>query len=333
MGLNSPVDPPNPKWYLEKLSLFSLSLYEVDEGIIKLLYHFILADHLSVYQLFKTEKLGNGKLHYKSTHKAFQRLVDLNLVERIELDDDIQLSEKELTRSPNYYKLSEEGLFTLYVKNKTYFPHPTIIKANGGKLKLKLVDLSKNFLLRYRKYELYRHCLYPWIEHNTIASCSPKFAKTINGLLSDMCIHMEKSLRYFQYKHIFSQYYKEMNVLEEGIGAWEKDEKIPFWTYLEKIDIFGKKVKENKVSGKKMSLPPPTLTLKQREITGQISEAIREEAKSFRFKPLYYRAIFSLVIGKIEDEDKKILGQDTKFKRILDEVNMQFNNNYGALKQ
>ena len=53
MGLTSPIDPPNPKWYIEKLSLFSLSLYEVDEGIIKLLYHFILADHLSVYQLFK----------------------------------------------------------------------------------------------------------------------------------------------------------------------------------------------------------------------------------------------------------------------------------------
>ena len=82
-----------------------------------------------------------------------------------------------------------------------------------------------------------------------------------------------------------------------------------------------------------MSLPPPTLTLKQREITGQISKAILEEAKSFSLKPLYYRAIFSLVIGNIEDEDKKILENDTKFKRILDEVNTQFKNNYGALKQ
>ncbi len=77
----------------------------------------------------------NEKLHYKSTHKAFQRLVELNLVERTGLDDDMQLSEKELTRSPKYYKLSEEGLFTLYIKNKTYFPLPSIIKANGGKSK------------------------------------------------------------------------------------------------------------------------------------------------------------------------------------------------------
>jgi hypothetical protein len=100
MGLTSPVESSSPKWYIDKLSLFSLSLDEVDEGIIKLLSHFISSDHLSIYQLFKAEKLKNEKLHYKSTHKAFQRLVDLNLVERIESDDDIQLSEKELTRSP-----------------------------------------------------------------------------------------------------------------------------------------------------------------------------------------------------------------------------------------
>ena len=124
-----------------------------------------------------------------------------------------------------------------------------------------------------------------------------------------------------------------MNVLEEGIDAWEKDDKIPFVTLLEKIDNFGKKEKENKVGGKKMSLPPPALTLKQRDITGQISEAILEEAKSFSLKPLYHRAIFSLVIGNIKDEDKKLLEKDTKFKRKLDEVNMQFKNNYGALKQ
>jgi hypothetical protein len=332
MGITSPVDYPSPKWYIDKLSLFSLSLDEVDEGIIKLLSHFISADHLSVYQLFKAEKLGNRKLHYKSTHKAFQRLVNLNLVERIELYDDIQLSEKELTRSPKYYKLSEEGLFTLYIKNKTYFPLPSAIKVNGGKQNVKLVDLSKNFLLRYRKYDFYRFCLYPWIEHNTIASCSPQFAKTINELLSDICIYMEKSLRYFYYKHIFSQFYKEMNIMEEGIHAWEKDDKTPMRSLLEKLDYFEKKEKENKGDGKKISLPPSALTPKERAISEQISKAILEEAKSFNLKPLYYRLIFSLVIGNIKEEDKKLLGQDAKFKRILDEVNAQFKNNYNALK-
>ena len=333
MGLINPIEPLNPGWYLWKLTFCSLSLDKVDKGIIKLLSHFISADHLSVYQLFKAEKLVNEKLHYKSTHKAFQRLVELNLVERTGLDDDMQLSEKELTRSPKYYKLSEEGLFTLYIKNKTYFPLPSIIKANGGKRKVKLVDLSKNFLLRYRRYEFYRYCLYPWIEYNTIASCSPQFAKTINELLSDMCIYMEKSLRYFYNKHVFSQIFKELNVLGEGIYPGEKDDKIPLVSLAEKIDNFEEKEKENKVGGRRMSLPPPALTLKQRAITGQISVAILDEAKSFSLKPLYHRVIFSLVIGNIKDEDKKLLEKDTKFKKKLYEVNMQFKNNYGALKK
>jgi hypothetical protein len=174
--------------------------------------------------------------------------------------------------------------------------------------------------------------LHPLIENNTIASCSPQFAKTINELLSDICIYMEKSLRYFHYKHIFSQYHKEMDILEEGIHAGEKDDKIPMMSFLEKIDNFEKKDKENKGDGKKMSLPSPALTLKQRAITGQISEAVLEEAKSFNLKPLYYRVIFSLVMGNIKEEDKKLLEKDTKFKRILDEVNTQFKNNYTALK-
>jgi hypothetical protein len=37
-------------------------------------------------------------------------------------------------------------------------------------------------------------------------------------------------------------------------------------------------------------------------------------------------------MGNIKEEDKKLLEKDTKFKRILDEVNTQFKNNYTALK-
>jgi hypothetical protein len=332
MGLVNPIEPPNPKWYIWKLTFFIRNLDNVDKITIKLLSHFISADHLSVYQLFKAEKLKNEKLHYKSTHNAFQRLVDLKLVERIEADDDIQPSEKELVRSPIYYKLSEEGLFTLYIKNKTYFPHPSIIKGNGGKRKLRLVDLSKNFLLKYRRYEFYKFCLYPWIEHNTIASCSPQFAKTINELLSDICIYMEKSLRYFYKRHFFSRISKEMDIHEEGIKAGEKDDKIPLMALVEKVDDFEEQEKGNKGGGKKTLPPRSALTLKQRAITGQISEAILEETKSFDLKPLYYRLIFSLVIGNIKEEDKKLLGQDAKFKKILDEVTTQFQNNCSTLK-
>src|ERR1700712_2586418 len=127
MGLANPIEPPSPQRYIWKLIFFVPNTDKVDKGTTKLLSHFISADHLSVYQIFKAEKLMNGKLHYKSTHQAFQRLVDLKLVERIEPGDDAQLSEKELVRSPRYYKLSEEGLFTLYIKNKAHFPHLSII--------------------------------------------------------------------------------------------------------------------------------------------------------------------------------------------------------------
>jgi len=143
---------------------------------------------------------------------------------------------------------------------------------------------------------------------------------------------MEKSLRYFRYKHVFSQFYKEMDILDKGIHEWEKDDKTPMMSLLQKIGNFEKKEKENKGDGKKSSLPQPALTLKERAIKGQISDAILEEAKWFNLKPLYYRLIFSLVMGNIKEEDKKLLGQDAKFKKILDEVNAQFKNKYNTLK-
>ncbi len=52
---------------------------------------------------------------------------------------------------------------------------------------------------------------------------------------------------------------------------------------------------------------------------------------SVNFKSLYYRAIFSLVSENIRDEDKKMLQQDLKFKKMLTQLNNHFQSNYNLL--
>ena len=107
---------------------------------------FISAGHLSAYQLFKEEKLMNGKLHYKSAHKIFQKTVDPKTVERV--TGNTQLSEKESARNPKC-KLSEQGLFTLYIKNRT------LSISNGHRVKwpkkIKTGVFIKGFVIKIQK--------------------------------------------------------------------------------------------------------------------------------------------------------------------------------------
>ena len=175
--------PYGPFDYISKLFSSIIELHEIDDRVMQILSHFILNKRLSAYQIFKKEKSLNNELDYSNTNKKVKRLLNLDLIEKIK--DNKQFSEVELIRNPIYYKLTEQGLFVLYLKHKTYSPRSTVVTVKG-KEKLIPITLSKNSLLIYSEYDFYKFCLYPWMSHNTIASCSQKFAKKIYDSLSDI---------------------------------------------------------------------------------------------------------------------------------------------------
>jgi len=117
--------------YISKLFSSIIDLRKIDDSLMPILSHFILKKHLSAYQIFKKEKSINNILIYRSTNKKVKRLLDLDLIERIK--DNTQLSEVELKRNAIYYKLTEQGLFALYLKHKIYSPRPKVVKVKGKK--------------------------------------------------------------------------------------------------------------------------------------------------------------------------------------------------------
>ena len=117
--------------YISKLYYSIVDLRKIDDSLMPILSYFILKKHLSAYQIFKEEKSIDGKLIYRSTNKKVKRLLDLDLIERIK--DNAQLSEVELKRAAIYYKLTEQGLFALYLKHRIYSPHPIVVRVKGKK--------------------------------------------------------------------------------------------------------------------------------------------------------------------------------------------------------
>lgn len=129
-----------------------------------------------------------GKLHHKNTHDL-QKTVDPKMVERA--TGNTQLSEKESARNPKC-KLSEQGLFTLYTKNKTYFPF-----SIGHRIKW---QKTQNWCIYQRVcYKDTENmvfigiiCIQGW--NTRQLPVSPQFARVINDLLSGICTGIEKSL-------------------------------------------------------------------------------------------------------------------------------------------
>lgn len=323
-----PDVPYGPSEYLSKLFSSIIDLRKIDDSLVPILSHFILKKHLSAYQIFVKEKSTDDNLIYRSTNKKVRRLLDLDLIERIK--DNTQLSEVELKHNPIFYKLTEQGLFALYLKHKIYSPHPIVVRVKGNE-KLMPITLSKNSLLRYADYDFYKFCLYPWMSHDTIASCSQQFAKKIHDSLSDISLCIEKYLLSSYYRDLISLLSKEYDDSQRGIDASGIDHMI---SLSEKID-YSKNKKDNiTISLKKSNgeiMPSQYLNFNERKVLDQMTNDHYKRVASVNFKSMYYRAVFSLVGENIKDEDKKILQQDLKFKKMLTQLNNHFQSNYNLL--
>lgn len=299
--------------YISKLFSSIIELHEIDDSVMQILSYFILKKHLSAYQIFKKEKSLNSKLDYSITNKKVKRILDLDLIEKIK--DNTQLSEVELKRNPKYYKLTEQGLFALYLKHKTYSPRLTVVNLKG-KERLIPITLSKNSLLRYREYDFYKFCLYPWMSHNSIASCSQQFAKKIHDSLSDISLYIEKYLLSTYYENLLPT---QSDDYPRGIDPDSVDH----------IESLSKKFEYSKDSGE--IIPLSYLNFNERKVLDQMTNDHYRRVASVNFKSMYYMAVFSLVNENIKDEDKKILQQDLKFKKMLTQLNNHFQSNYNLL--
>jgi hypothetical protein len=78
-------------------------------------------------------------------------------------------------------------------------------------------------------------------------------------------------------------------------------------------------------------IPLPYLDSNEKKTLEHMTNDHYKRIASVNLKSMYYRAVFSLLSGDIKDEDKRILRQDLKFKKMLTELNNQFQNNRDLL--
>ena len=98
---------------------------------------------------------------------------------------------------------------------------------------------------------------------------------------------------------------------------------------IDHIESLSKKFEYSKDSGE--IIPLSYLNSKEKKVLEQMANDLYERVGSVNFKSMYYRAVFSLVNENLKDEDKKILQQDLKFKKMLTQLNNHFQSNYNLL--
>jgi len=165
---------------------------------------FTFNQYLSIYQIHKMWKDHVKKISYKNMHIKIQKLIEFNLIERE--TNDSKFKERELERGAKYYRLSEEGIFALFLYNKTSINSYDIYKNQSFKKGKTLEHISeifneyeKEIFKNHQNCNLFELFLYPWISIDTIKKLSPQEDPIgqIRMILNDCCnVIKERLLRF-----------------------------------------------------------------------------------------------------------------------------------------
>ena len=92
-----------------------------------ILREFSYTQRMSAYNIYKKFKLGPSKMAYKNAYKHVKRLQNLEFIEPIEVQN--------AERGAKYYRISEAGLFQLFLPHKLLIVLlPSIVKTHGNYL-------------------------------------------------------------------------------------------------------------------------------------------------------------------------------------------------------
>jgi len=126
-----------------------------------ILLYFATQENFSVYQIFSRLESTPNRMAYKNVHKRVQRLKELAFIKRTE--------GKETTHKAIFYKLSEAGLFYLFLKVE----------------KLSFIFDIPSILASYSDYEFFEAFVYHHFEKATLKSIkevSPVNLQVVTGL-------------------------------------------------------------------------------------------------------------------------------------------------------
>ncbi len=348
--------------YILKMAPVIPHLSMISKESIILLSLFVFEPYLSVYQIKKKLEGKDNKISYKNTHKKIQRLVELKLVERI--TDESKLEGKNSKRRQKYYEISEEGIFALFCDSRVYINSSYYIIDNFFKNEMDFIKPKyafrriSDFNKHHNNCHFFRLFLLPWISIGTIENLSIDLESRVRKFLTDCCNIVKESQVYFALNTLSS----ELTHLNDEIYEIDRSNNPILYLIKKAFFLEIKTVKIKRENNNEIVISKPDdeklvrLIYKEKEQELEIS-SYSDNSDRFSLRAnsvnevkvprdiswvaideinldnLHLNAVFSMMIEDVEDDDLKILREDTLFMKKLDEMNIKFNISYAHFKK
>ena len=150
---------------------------------------FAHSESLSTYQVFSKLKITTMKMAYKNVHKIIQRLLALKLL--------IKTKKRKLSQDVNdhnaiYYKLSEIGIFTLFL---TRHEGVLIDRLSTMSIIHPMIKMDEGFVHYYHDCELLSTFLSPVMDNKPLRQLNEHLLRCIYEHLHGSCKTIEGILK------------------------------------------------------------------------------------------------------------------------------------------
>jgi hypothetical protein len=108
--------------------------------------------------IYSISKNSGMKIDYKNTYKRIKRLASLEFIEPVKAED---VNEKDARHGAKYYRISETGIFQVFLRIDILFDLFDLLQINGS-------------------YSIFEALLYPHFERETFKSLNRKSVTTHN---------------------------------------------------------------------------------------------------------------------------------------------------------
>jgi hypothetical protein len=323
---------------------FSSIGIELKDNELDILELFAQTGALTTMQITEIMKSTELERAYKNVHETIQLQQKRKLIEKIEV--------KRRRNNEKYFKLTDDGIYQLFLK-RPYGILSDQLSFKKGQPPISYVD---RFLRYHGKNLVFKLFLSPYFEDQTISVDNFGLLLEIFSYVTDCCKRLETTATARQIALLFKPKFSWNKAPgEDNKKLIESLNEIDALQYIDEAKI--KKSDDNnvisvitpenlitirlntqaykaEVSIGKITIYEYKITIFGSDITVGTAQKLEDPIKSTlnRSKKIIEPYIFKLVSNLGEDE-MRVLANDTKFMRLLDDINTKFEAGFKRLME
>jgi DNA-binding PadR family transcriptional regulator len=144
IGIGMPILVPLT-YILKIIKTYKYKESNIGDKSFEILSRFMERQYLSTYMIYSISKRSGLKIDYKNTYKRIKRLESLGFIEQLKAEE---VKEEDRRHGARYYRISETGIFQLFLRIDILFTLFDILQNNENSL-------------------IFQSLLYPYFEKET----------------------------------------------------------------------------------------------------------------------------------------------------------------------